>query len=140
MVHRDIKTENIMLLAEGGVKVADFGISRRAGVPGLTLTGAFLGTPDYAAPEQFEGQADERTGIYALGVTLFAMLAGRPPFEGTPLELMRQHRESTFPRRRWRTCPNQPLRRFGGVWRRSPRRAIRQRRRSRPRWGTRCGG
>ncbi len=140
VVHRDIKTENIMLLAEGGVKVADFGISRRAGVPGLTLTGAFLGTPDYAAPEQFEGQADERTDIYALGVTLFAMLAGRPPFEGTPLELMRQHRESTFPRRRWRTCPNQPLRRFGGVWRRSPRRAIRQRRRSRPRWGTRCGG
>ena len=97
VVHRDIKTENIMLLVEGGVKVADFGISRRAGVPGLTLTGAFLGTPDYAAPEQFEGQADERTDIYALGVTLFAMLAGRPPFEGTPLELMRQHRESTFP-------------------------------------------
>ena len=86
VVHRDVKPENI-LLSDGHALVADFGISRvltsdESGAA-LTETGVSLGTPTYMSPEQATGQpVDVRTDIYALGVVLYEMLAGEPPFTG----------------------------------------------------------
>ncbi|TQM67431.1 serine/threonine protein kinase [Actinomadura hallensis] len=94
VVHRDIKPANLMELAEGGVKICDFGISRSADATGrLTATGGMLGTPAYMAPEQYEGRpADARTDLYAFGCTLYALLTGDAPFDGeTVPALMRQH-------------------------------------------------
>jgi len=93
VVHRDIKPANLMELAEGGVKICDFGISRSAEATGLTATGGMLGTPAFMAPEQYEGRpADARTDLYAFGCTLYALLTGDAPFKGeTVPALMRQH-------------------------------------------------
>jgi len=90
VVHRDIKPENILLRAGDAVKVSDFGIARQAGAATLTVPGAFYGTLSYAAPEQFRGEADHRSDIYAVGATLYHMLAGRPPFSGSFEEVQMQ--------------------------------------------------
>lgn len=101
IVHRDIKPENIMLTAEGEVKVADFGLARimLGDDPQLTRAGTTLGTPMYMSPEQIqEGTVDIRSDLYSLGVTLFHMLSGRPPFLGeTPLALAMKHVQATVP-------------------------------------------
>src|ERR1019366_9623675 len=88
LVHRDIKPANVLLRDEGadivGVKVADFGIAKAAATAGgdLTANGTVLGTPKYLSPEQVEGkEPDFRADLYSLGVVLFEMLAGRPPFQ-----------------------------------------------------------
>jgi len=83
IVHRDIKPSNIGLTAEGVVKVMDFGIALNIEEScRLTKTGHIMGSPHYMAPEQILGRhSDHRTDIYALGITLFEMLTGRPPFE-----------------------------------------------------------
>ena len=86
LVHRDVKPGNILLETRQGrpdhVYLSDFGLSKAAlGGSGLTGTGMFLGTVDYAAPEQIQGlQVDGRTDQYALGCTAFELLCGRPPF------------------------------------------------------------
>ena len=83
--HRDLKPENVIVLPDGTIKVIDFGSARMAGLRRLTfrLRGEASGTPDYMAPEQVQGgRGDARTDIYALGVMLYEMLAGRVPFEG----------------------------------------------------------
>ncbi|MFN0094045.1 MAG: protein kinase domain-containing protein [Dehalococcoidia bacterium] len=98
VVHRDIKPDNILLNQQGRVKVADFGIARSTAGAGVTVTGSFLGTPAYAAPEQADGEADQRSDIYALGVTLYAMLAGRVPYSGrSAIDVMLQHRTASLP-------------------------------------------
>jgi serine/threonine-protein kinase len=97
VVHRDIKPENVMLTSDGRVKVADFGIARQAWSGSLTSAGGFVGTALYAAPEQVEGTADHRSDIYAVGVCLYAMLAGYPPFRGSPLDVLRQHMDAPLP-------------------------------------------
>jgi eukaryotic-like serine/threonine-protein kinase len=83
LVHRDVKPQNV-LLGGGDVKVTDFGIARSLDVNiGLTQTGTVLGTGEYISPEQATGQVvDERTDIYSLGVVLYELLDGQPPYSG----------------------------------------------------------
>ncbi|HEY8794275.1 MAG TPA: serine/threonine-protein kinase, partial [Gemmatimonadaceae bacterium] len=85
VIHRDIKPENILLTEDGSTLVADFGIARALiGEEGLTQTGMAIGTPAYMSPEQASADksTDARTDIYSLGVVLYEMLAGEPPYTG----------------------------------------------------------
>jgi hypothetical protein len=93
VVHRDLKPSNIMVLAEGMVKVMDYGIARSRRLGGITLTGAFLGTPEYVAPETAEGgEADARSDLYSLGVVYYETLTGTKPFVGeTAFATLRKH-------------------------------------------------
>lgn len=94
VIHRDIKPANLMLPNGGGVKVADFGLARAlASESGLTMTGAVMGTPDYMAPEQAQGESvGPLADIYSLGGTLYHLFVGRPPFQGaTPMAVALQH-------------------------------------------------
>jgi eukaryotic-like serine/threonine-protein kinase len=94
-VHRDIKPENI-LLVDGQALVADFGIARAvgAGDERLTETGLSLGTPAYMSPEQAaaDKNVDARTDIYSLGIVLYEMLAGEPPFTAPTAQAMMARR------------------------------------------------
>jgi serine/threonine protein kinase len=84
IVHRDIKPANLMVDAHGTLKVMDFGIARLLERGGNTTIGHVLGTPAYMAPEQVAGQpVDIRTDLYAVGIVLYELLAGRSPFGGT---------------------------------------------------------
>jgi hypothetical protein len=80
--HRDIKPANVLLADDGTLKVADFGIAKAAFASGdITTTGTILGTVTYMAPEQIVGmEADQRSDVYSLGVLMYELLAGRPPF------------------------------------------------------------
>lgn len=96
ITHRDIKPENIMVSKRGEVKVADFGlaaITREEVKNDLTQVGMTMGTPLYMSPEQVQGAAvDVRSDLYSLGVTMYHLLVGRPPFEAdTPLALAVKH-------------------------------------------------
>ena len=86
IIHRDIKPHNIMVLRDGSVKVADFGIARVTSGGHSTLTQEALGSVHYISPEQARGShIDERSDLYSAGVVLYEMITGRLPFEGLSL-------------------------------------------------------
>lgn len=86
VVHRDLKPGNLLLAADGTVKLTDFGIAKFFGGTSLTLAGSMIGTPDYMSPEQVEGKpATPRSDLYCLGCVLYALLTGKPPFTGATL-------------------------------------------------------
>ncbi len=83
LVHRDVKPANVLVPEGGPVKVTDFGIAKAIGTDDLTRTGTVMGTARYLSPEQVNGHAtDARTDVYGLGLLLFEMLCGHPPFGG----------------------------------------------------------
>ena len=92
IVHRDIKPHNIMVLKNGSVKVTDFGIARMMS-KGNTLTKEALGSVHYISPEQAKGgRVDNRSDIYSLGVVMYEMMSGRPPYDGeSPVAVAIQH-------------------------------------------------
>ncbi len=99
MIHRDIKPANLMLNTLGQVILMDFGIAKIVGGQTHTATGAVVGTAMYMSPEQIKGERpDKRTDIYSLGVTLFEMVSGRPPFEAeSAMTLMMMHINDPVP-------------------------------------------
>ena len=99
LIHRDIKPSNIMITSDGLVKLADMGLVRHVGQADEPAGKAY-GTPYYISPEQVTGDPppDHRTDLYSLGVTLYEMVTGRPPFmAATPQEIMRMHVLATPP-------------------------------------------
>src|SRR5258705_9083289 len=87
VIHRDLKPQNIMLTPDGRIYVMDFGIARSAHLPGMTQTGALIGTPEYMSPEQARGEKlTERSDLFSLGVILYELLIGQSPYySDTPL-------------------------------------------------------
>ncbi len=103
LVHRDVKLDNLMLTSQGNVKVLDLGLAKWIGDDqgeSLTMSGAMMGSPHYMSPEQIRGQKDidARTDVYALGMTLYQLLAGKPAFnKDSATEIMMQHLSDEIP-------------------------------------------
>ena len=101
IIHRDIKPDNIMVTADGDVKLTDLGLARTAKQDStLTITGVVMGSPAYISPEQATGEKnlDMRSDIYSLGATLYHLLVGAVPYDGeTPLHVMLKHMNDPLP-------------------------------------------
>lgn len=83
VIHRDLKSQNIIVSPNGQAKIIDFGLAHTAHLEGMTATGLIMGTPEYMSPEQVSGKrVDERADIYALGIILYELFTGRVPFTG----------------------------------------------------------
>ena len=93
IVHRDLKTPNIMLDNQGMARLMDFGVAKRLGDETLTATGHIVGTPEYMSPEQAQGRkADFRSDLYAMGIVVYEIFTGHVPFRGdTPLSTILKH-------------------------------------------------
>ena len=101
ILHRDIKPANVMLDEDGEPRLTDMGLSKSTDdVGGMTMSGTVMGTPNYMSPEQAEGKSemDFRSDIYSLGATLYHMLAGKMPFEGTSvMDTLRKQISESLP-------------------------------------------
>lgn len=83
VIHRDLKSQNIIINSSNQIKIIDFGLARTAHLDGMTVSGLIMGTPEYMAPEQVAGKkVDERADIYSLGIILYEIFTGRLPFTG----------------------------------------------------------
>ncbi len=143
IIHRDIKPANVLIDSRGAAKLADFGLAKRVVTAGGTVE-TLMGTPYFMAPELFAGaRASKRSDVYALGVTLYSLLAGRPPYvDRSVAEVARLHKSAAIPEvreiredipRRWRTSSN-------AVWQRSRRTDTRTRARSGMSCSPSCAG
>lgn len=91
IIHRDLKSSNCRIRPDGQVKLLDFGIAKGQHTPQLTQAGFIVGTTEFMAPEQFRGQVEPKSDVWALGVLLYEMTTGRLPFEAAnPLVLRHQ--------------------------------------------------
>jgi len=111
VVHRDIKPHNVIVDAEGRAKVTDFGIAR-AGASDMTETGSIMGTAQYLSPEQAQGQpVDARSDLYSIGIVLYELLTGAPPFEAdSPVTIaLKQVSEDPVPPRVRNPAVSAPL-------------------------------
>lgn len=109
VVHRDIKPANILRTADGTTKLSDFGIARLFGSTRLTAVGGVIGTAEYMAPEQADGRpVTPKADLYSLGGVLYALLAGRPPFEARTLPEMLQLQRYAEPEPVSRFAPDVP--------------------------------
>jgi serine/threonine protein kinase len=98
IVHRDVKPSNVMVATNGDVKIMDFGIARMSASAVRTQSGMVFGTPKYMSPEQVIGRrADQRSDIFSLGVMLYEMLTGRPPFAGETIDIVTHHTLHAIP-------------------------------------------
>ena len=99
VIHRDLKPENVMVLPDNGLKVMDFGVARVEGQPGLTTSRFFFGSPVYAAPELVDPRTiDRRVDLYSLGVLLYELLEGEPPFVHESIfKLLEMHQSAPLP-------------------------------------------
>jgi serine/threonine protein kinase/predicted Zn-dependent protease len=97
VVHRDLKPQNVMVDEDGNARIMDFGIARSLSGKRMTGPGVLIGTPEYMSPEQVEGiDIDQRSDIYSLGIILYEMVTGCPPFTGeTPLSVAHKHKYET---------------------------------------------
>ncbi|MBM3998952.1 MAG: serine/threonine protein kinase [Planctomycetes bacterium] len=104
VIHRDLKPANLLLASDGTIRLTDFGIAKLFGATHLTAAGGIIGTIDYMAPEQADGEpVTPRSDLYSLGGVMYALLLGRPPFTGrTAIEVLS----------RMRAGPPDPIRRF----------------------------
>ena len=97
LIHRDIKPSNVLLDTDGTAILSDFGIAKLLDAT-ASMTNTLLGTPDYMSPEQITGAPlDARSDVYALGVMLYRIFAGRTPFQGVPMSILHQHVHSPVP-------------------------------------------
>jgi predicted ATPase len=105
LVHRDIKPSNIMVVKDASppvAKIIDLGLAKGIDDPGnqsaISMAGAFVGTPEFASPEQIAGvEVDIRSDLYSLGVMFWEMVTGRAPFRGSPFEVMHKHQHAPLP-------------------------------------------
>jgi len=110
VVHRDIKPANIMILRNGEIKVADFGIARVM-TSSKTQTGVIMGTPSYMSPEQIAGQkVDGRSDLFSLVVVLYEMLSGEKPFQGDSIATLMYNITTSAPPQIRDLAPNVPER------------------------------
>lgn len=98
VIHRDLKPGNLLVTADGVVKLADFGVAQVFAESKLTVTGGIVGTAEYMSPEQARGvRVTRKSDLYSLGAVLYAMLVGRPPFSGSAtVDILHKHQYGQF--------------------------------------------